>query len=104
MNREEVFAKCVEPMPECGEGVVKQILPKEAIDAIITCAVEEAVAAVFYYGKADEPQTGHWITHESPKGVYSRECSVCKSRMPFNIPRNSYCPNCGTRMTYTKQM
>lgn len=52
MTREEVYDKCVEkiyPTPEAyKEGVcsVKQLLPREAIDAIIDCAVEEAVLAL----------------------------------------------------------
>lgn len=49
MTREEVYDKCVEkiyPTPmDYEEGIcsVKQLLPLEAIDAIIDCAVEEAV-------------------------------------------------------------
>lgn len=49
MTRQEVYDICVEkiyPSPEAyKEGVcsVKQLLPQEAIDAIIDCAVEEAV-------------------------------------------------------------
>ena len=48
MTREEVYDKCVEkiyPSLEAfGGGVCigKQLLPREAIDAIIDCAVEEA--------------------------------------------------------------
>ena len=49
MSRQEVYDKCTEkiyPTPEAYEqGVcsVKQLLPQEAIDAIIDCAMEEAV-------------------------------------------------------------
>lgn len=49
MTRQEVYDICVEkiyPSPEdYKEGVcsVKQLLPREVIDAIIDCAVEEAV-------------------------------------------------------------
>ena len=52
MTRAEVYDKCTEkiyPTPEAyKEGVcsVKQLLPREAIDAIIDCAVEEAVLAL----------------------------------------------------------
>ena len=50
MSRQEVYDKCVErfyPSLEAfAQGVCseKQLLPREAIDAIIDCAVEEAVA------------------------------------------------------------
>lgn len=52
MNREVVYNKCMErfyPSLEAYEqGVcsIKQLLPKEAIDAIIDCAVEEAVMRI----------------------------------------------------------
>ena len=46
MTRNEVYIKCIKLLPEFGEGFVQHILPDEAIDAIIDCAVEEAVKAV----------------------------------------------------------
>lgn len=36
---------------------------------------------------------GHWIMHER-----HRECSECKVWLPKDMPRNSFCPNCGTDM------
>ena len=52
MNRHEVYDKCIErfypTLKDYEEGVCfsKQLLPKEAIDAIIDCAVEEAIRAL----------------------------------------------------------
>lgn len=52
MTREEVYDKCVEyfyptrEAYEMGFCSVKILLPREAIDAIINCAVEEAVFAL----------------------------------------------------------
>lgn len=49
MTREEVYDKCTEKIyptfRDYKEGAysVEQLLPKKAIDAIIDCAVEEAV-------------------------------------------------------------
>ena len=49
MNRQDVYDKCTEKiyptLEDYKEGVclTKHLLPKEAIDAIIDCAVEEAV-------------------------------------------------------------
>lgn len=41
---------------------------------------------------------GEWIKHENPEGVFSRECSECKCWFPWDMPRNSFCPNCGAKM------
>lgn len=52
MLRQDVYDKCVEIIyPTLGvheDGIysVKQLLPPEAIDAIIDCAVEEAILAL----------------------------------------------------------
>ena len=48
MTREEVYDKCVEVIERISDDlyVSRQILPTEAIDAIIDCAVEEAVLAL----------------------------------------------------------
>ena len=40
-----------------------------------------------------EPKTGHWIMHKK-----HRECSECNVYLPKDMPRNSFCPNCGARM------
>ena len=50
MTRKEVFDACVESCYEAAPGrdevicVCRHLLPMQAIDAIIDCAVEEAVA------------------------------------------------------------
>lgn len=42
---------------------------------------------------------GRWIFHKSKYTGYShRECSFCNVWFRFDMPRNSYCPNCGARM------
>lgn len=52
MTREEVYCRCFERFyastDDYEKGIVtgRQILPQEAIDAIIDCAVEEAIKAV----------------------------------------------------------
>lgn len=50
----------------------------------------------FPEGNGDK--AGHWIKHEHPKGVFSRECSVCNVWLVYDMPRNSFCPNCGADM------
>ena len=42
-------------------------------------------------------KTGYWIMHEN-----LRECSWCGVFLIKDMPRNSYCPNCGCRM-FTQQ-
>lgn len=39
--------------------------------------------------------TGRWILHEMQR---ARECSACKIWMNIDMPRNSFCPNCGADM------
>ena len=46
-------------------------------------------------------KVGKWIFHE--KSVSTgfrdlRECSCCKCFFRWEMPRNSYCPNCGAEM------
>lgn len=38
-------------------------------------------------------KTGRWIMHEK-----HRECSECTVWLPKDMPRNSFCPNCGAKM------
>ena len=43
-------------------------------------------------------KTGRWIEHKS-YGISYIECSKCSVWFRRdNLPRNSYCPNCGARM------
>lgn len=42
----------------------------------------------------ENKETGHWIMHQD-----HRECSKCGIYFLKDMPRNSYCPNCGARMT-----
>lgn len=46
MDRQIVYDLCTEPLNPCCESIRKQILSPEAIDAIIDCAVAEAVLKV----------------------------------------------------------
>ena len=43
---------------------------------------------------------GEWVLHEKP---YMRECSNCKVWFRFDMPRNSFCPNCGADMRKGKE-
>ena len=48
-----------------------------------------------------QQKTGHWIRHETslPIGVSAhRECSCCRVWFNWDMPRNSFCPNCGAYM------
>ena len=48
---------------------------------------------------------GHWIEHENPKNVFSIECSECGCWfLHEHLVRNSFCPNCGTRMDGEKDV
>ena len=49
--------------------------------------------------EALKPETGHWIMHQD-----HRECSKCGIYFLKDMPRNSYCPNCGTRMTKSEEV
>ena len=40
---------------------------------------------------------GKWIYHKQNINEY-RECSNCNIWFKWEMPRNSYCPNCGTKM------
>ena len=45
-----------------------------------------------------EPKTGHWIEHKN-NGMSYIECSECSCWfLRMYLTRNSYCPNCGTKM------
>lgn len=45
-----------------------------------------------------QAKTGHWIEHER-NGIAHIECSECSSWfLRSHLVRNSYCPNCGTKM------
>lgn len=54
---------------------------------LINDTIDKAIEAL-------KPETGHWIMHQD-----HRECSECGVYLLKDMPRNSYCPNCGTRMT-----
>ena len=58
--------------------------PKEEIEECFNMAIKAL---------EQEPKTGHWIMHER-----HRECSECKVWLLKDMPRNSYCPNCGAKM------
>ena len=38
-----------------------------------------------------------WILRKTDCNRY-RECSACNVWLLWNMPRNSYCPNCGAKM------
>ena len=44
--------------------------------------------------------SGKWIRHDSKfgEGTNHRECSNCGTWFNWDMPRNSYCPNCGAKM------
>jgi len=51
--------------------------------------------------KEQEPKVGKWIYHEksiSTAFKELRECSCCHCYFRWEMPRNSYCPNCGAEM------
>lgn len=41
----------------------------------------------------EQEKRGYWIMHDR-----HRECSNCKVWLIKDMPRNSYCPNCGAKM------
>lgn len=43
--------------------------------------------------QTEQELIGHWIMHDR-----HRECSKCGVWLLKDMPRNSYCPNCGARM------
>lgn len=49
----------------------------------------------------EERKEGKWIYHEksiSTAFKELRECSCCHCYFRWEMPRNSYCPNCGAEM------
>ena len=59
---------------------------------LINDTIDKAIEAL-------KPETGHWIMHQD-----HRECSKCGIYFLKDMPRNSYCPNCGTRMTKSEEV
>ena len=45
-----------------------------------------------------ERKKGKWIFHGTAWKNEYRECSVCKCYFIADMPRNSFCPNCGADM------
>lgn len=43
--------------------------------------------------QTEQEPIGYWIMHDR-----HRECSKCGVWLPKDMPRNSYCSNCGTKM------
>ncbi len=54
---------------------------------------QDDVTEIIIKALEQEPKTGHWIMHDR-----HRECSECGVWLLKDMPRNSYCPNCGCRM------
>lgn len=49
----------------------------------------------------EERKVGKWIYHKKSKSTCFkeyRECSCCHCYFKWEMPRNSYCPNCGAEM------
>ena len=94
MTRSEVYNFCTEKfyssMDDYQNGIVscKTLLPPEAIDAIIDCAVEEAV---------EKRKTGKWIPtgHKEEWWAEEKQCSVCGA---ITLDDGNYCANCGAAM------
>ena len=57
----------------------------------------EAQRIVINMPVENERQKGNWIYHRNVFGV-CRECSACKVYLDWDMPRNSFCPNCGADM------
>lgn len=93
----EVEAESVKVMTDSLGNVNRYDFIKD--DVAPVCMIKSS--AIFYseyiMGWAEvrpQPETGHWIIHQD-----HRECSKCGVYLLKDMPRNSYCPNCGTRMT-----
>jgi uncharacterized paraquat-inducible protein A len=51
--------------------------------------------------RLEERKVGKWIYHEKSISTgfkNMRECSCCHCYFRWEMPRNSYCPNCGAEM------
>lgn len=71
----------------CGEN--------KAYNADFTMGCEYAISVIerMLKEQVSTKKTGHWIMHEK-----HRECSECTVWLPKDMPRNSFCPNCGAKM------
>ena len=92
MTRKEVYDKCLDKlyasMDDYDKGIVtcRQIIPREAIDAIIDCAVEEAVQRIrqMTFAKIDGT-TGV----PTAKARYVEKESTIKTIFPFRKGENN---------------
>ena len=91
----EVEAESVKVMTDSLGKVNRYDFIKD--DAAPVCMIKPS--AIFYcdyiMGWAqlpEEVETGHWIMHQD-----HRECSQCGIYFLKDMPRNSYCANCGAK-------
>ena len=85
--------KIVEQQP-CDDAISRQA----AIDAVTKYCTQydlrDLLADVeMLYSITPSEKVGRWIMHEN-----HRECSHCNVWLQKDMPRNSYCPNCGAKM------
>ena len=60
-------------------------------------AINKAPSVTPQSKEEPQPKTGHWIEHQGTFRPHI-ECSECSCWfLREDLPRNSYCPNCGSR-------
>jgi hypothetical protein len=105
----------VKELIKCGESTdtyddVKQVCKWiDALPSVTQKSTEEATKEFKellesgYYESTYKPKK--WIVHEKPHGIRYLECPYCNIwYLNEHLIRNSYCPNCGTRMIESEKV
>lgn len=80
---------------DADKGLISKIQLKTGCNFITAQEIVDSMPTV------EERKVGKWIFHE--KSISTgfkdlRECSCCRCYFRWEMPRNSYCPNCGAEM------
>jgi uncharacterized paraquat-inducible protein A len=80
---------------DADKGLISKIQRKTGCNFITAQEIVDSMSTV------EERKVGKWIYHE--KSISTgfkdlRECSCCHCYFRWEMPRNSYCPNCGADM------
>jgi len=101
-SRDDFIKLCMEEQEPCSDAISRQAAldKKELVELedgqSFYCISPEDVETL--PPVTPQPKTGRWIMYER-----LRECSWCGVFLMKDMPRNSYCPNCGTRMIESQE-
>lgn len=109
-SRDDFIKLCMKEQKPCKDAISRQ-----AVLDLIEHYNSDGLGSVFYgYEEgvkfADavnklppvtpQRKIGHWIVHEKPHGIRYLECPFCNIwYLNEHLIRNSYCPNCGNKLS-----